>query len=242
MNDARISISSTQVNKAGKHVRDWLLGRTRATNDAQRHDDALRTILGYRDSFTEPLEMVTNKLRVAVSTMESDATPTVAARPKTFASIALKLRKLSIRLTQIEDIAGCRVVLPSLNDVYELVDIVSDLWPEAVIDDKNKRPNPGTGYRAIHIIVEEAGRKVEIQVRTERQGRWADTVEEWGKRLSIDRPDWNLKDGQGPEDLVLYFRLAADRLARLDAGQDLDPKLEQQFETIRAQVLHYFTE
>lgn len=81
---------------------------------------------------------------------------------------------------------------------------------------------------------------VEIQLRTRRQGLWADRVEEWGKRLRLDVPGRNLKDGEGPPELVLYFKLAADRLALEDAGRDPDPDLEKRFQVVRSQVRHYF--
>jgi hypothetical protein len=51
---------------------------------------------------------------------------------------------------------------------------------------------------------------------------------------------FNLKDGEGPDDLRRYFVMAAERLAREDDGFDPDPAIEEEFVTLREDVRHYF--
>lgn len=115
--------SNTKIDKAGRSLRNWLLDNSEVT-DAER-DQAIETVLAYRDTFARSLEIATDAIRSALGESKIDFDVTVASRPKTLVSIALKLSKLSSRLTQIEDIAGCRVVLPELADVYGFLDAPS---------------------------------------------------------------------------------------------------------------------
>ena len=93
------------------------------------------------------------------------------------------------------------------------------------------------GYRGIHVVHRRAGRLVEVQLRTEGQHEWAEAIE-----FSSPRVRHNLKDGDGPADLREYFRRASDRIATLEAGDDLDEVSEEEFAaTLREQVRHYFS-
>lgn len=108
----------------------------------------------------------------------------VGQRLKRFESIVAKLIRDRTRLGEMEDIAGCRSVLPKL----ELVRV----------RDYNECPHPG-GYRALHLWCRRDGFKVEIQLRTTQD--WAEAIEQWDTALSSD-----LKHEQGPEELLTFFR------------------------------------
>jgi ppGpp synthetase/RelA/SpoT-type nucleotidyltranferase len=78
------------------------------------------------------------------------------------------------------------------------------------------------------------GYKVEIQLRTPEQHRWAATVEQTGARLRIE-----LKDGRGPEELVAYFRVAAEMIALKEGGQAAD-EVQARLQALSSLVRPYF--
>lgn len=82
-----------------------------------------------------------------------------------------------------------------------------------------------SGYRALHVVVERDGRLIEIQLRTPGEHEWAEAVERTDKRLGLD-----LKSGHGPPVLLRYFRLAADGLAMIDAGEETGPSFMRDFQ------------
>ena len=92
----------------------------------------------------------------------------------------------------MQDIAGCRVVV---SDVLEQDQFVASLkagFPEASVMDR--RDNPSHGYRAVHVIVEIAGKPIEIQVRSALQHLWAEVSEK-----SSDVLDPTIKYGGGTD-------------------------------------------
>jgi len=134
----------------------------------------------------------------------------------------------------MEDIGGCRVVLPTLDEVQAVVARIRNNWPEAAVTDYIAHPKED-GYRGVHVVKRRGGRLVEVQLRTMRQHEWAEAIEVFSPVVGF-----NLKDGGGPADLREYFKQAAERLANDDRGEDRDPAAEEAFAALREQVMHYF--
>ncbi len=107
-------------------------------------------------------------------------------------SIASKLRRETIRLSQMQDIAGCRIIVDGLVAQDELMSRIYSAFPTADVQDK--RETALHGYRAIHIIAREP-RPFEIQVRTVLQHEFAELVEAASTRQKSD-----LKYGGGASD------------------------------------------
>jgi len=93
----------------------------------------------------------------------------VTGRPKHIYSIVKKMRGKSLNFDQVFDIRALRVIVPSVKDCYTVLSWVHSLFTpiEAEFDDYIARPKPN-GYQSLHTVVrDEAGRAIEIQIRTQ---------------------------------------------------------------------------
>ncbi len=136
----------------------------------------------------------------------------VTGRPaKSTVAIGEKLKRQSIRLSQIQDIAGCRVIVPTVLAQDSLSNTVSVLFDSVVIDDK--RDVPTDGYRALHLVVRIANRPIEIQVRTDLQHIWADISE----RLA-DVHGQGVKYGHGNPIVLLFLARLSQSIKRFETA------------------------
>ena len=123
----------------------------------------------YRRSFAEAYEEVAAIIRDA-----TQLDPT--GRPaKSTTSITEKLRRETIRLSQMQDIAGCRLVVKDVVAQDQVVEQLKSVLPKVVVVDRRKQPS--FGYRAVHIIATARNKPIEIQVRTDLQHLWAQLSE-----------------------------------------------------------------
>ncbi|QNP59650.1 RelA/SpoT family protein [Paenacidovorax monticola] len=93
----------------------------------------------------------------------------VQGRPKHIYSIVKKMRGKSLNFDQVFDIRALRVIVPSVKDCYAALSWVhSQFHPiEDEFDDYIARPKPN-GYQSLHTVVrDEAGKAIEIQIRTQ---------------------------------------------------------------------------
>ncbi len=146
-----------------------------------------------------------------------------------------KLNRETIRLSQVQDIAGCRVVVSDVAAQERVVASLRDVFPDASVVDR--RANPSHGYRAVHVIAQISGKLVEIQVRTSLQHLWAELSE----KLS-DVADPAIKYGGGPaaghEKLTMTSRVVMMH-EQLEQTQDLP---EEQPQTIKNEIVRLFGE
>ncbi|QNN56027.1 bifunctional (p)ppGpp synthetase/guanosine-3',5'-bis(diphosphate) 3'-pyrophosphohydrolase [Diaphorobacter ruginosibacter] len=94
---------------------------------------------------------------------------TVKGRPKHIYSIVKKMRGKSLNFNQVFDIRALRVIVPTVKDCYAALSWVhSHFEPiEAEFDDYIARPK-ANGYQSLHTVVrDEAGKAIEIQIRTQ---------------------------------------------------------------------------
>ncbi len=149
-------------------------------------DDDLRLLDSYRRSFSEAYEFVVGSVREKLA-LEPTGRPA-----KSTTSIADKLRRESIRLTQIQDIAGCRLIASDIANQESVVQSLESLFEDVTIVDRRQKPSHG--YRAVHVIVNRQGKMIEIQVRTSLQHLWAELSEKFS-----DVVDLAIKYGEGNE-------------------------------------------
>lgn len=206
--------SRTEVDNAGVRLRDYWLGSGGLSPDVEK---ALQIAWMYRAEFQSPLTKVVMGLRSFLKT--EHAPVVVGQRLKRTPTILDKLQRLpNMKLTRMQDIGGCRAILPAGN--HHLIDqlrarIEKRDWDVQQVYDYIATPK-ASGYRGVHIVVLRDHRLIEIQLRTEAQHSWAETVERLG---SIS--GHNLKDGQGPNELLLYLERAAYGTNLQELGQPL---------------------
>ena len=117
----------------------------------------------------------------------------VTGRPsKSTSSIIEKLRRESMRLSQMQDVAGCRIIVDDCVLQERFANALNVFLGNPRIVDR--RDKPSHGYRAIHLMPEIDGHCVEVQVRTVPQHIWAEISEKLA-----DTIDAGLKYGQGDE-------------------------------------------
>lgn len=174
--------SRSQIDKLGERLK---------SGPADEAD--LRELDDFRRSFGNAYEHVVGLIR---GTLRLEPT----GRPaKSTPSIIDKLRRESIRLTQIQDIAGCRLIVGDLDDQDSVGKSLVGLFADVVVVDR--RHTPSHGYRAVHLIVPAHGKLVEVQVRTVLQHLWAEVSEKFA-----DVVDPAIKYGGGPDSIARLLR------------------------------------
>lgn len=188
-------ISKTQIDRLGDRLRE---------GDITEAD--LRLLDEYRRSFGEAYEFVVGSIRSELA-LEPTGRPA-----KSTTSISEKLLRESIRLTQVQDIAGCRLVVPGIADQNEVVGFLTRLFENSTTVDR--REQPSHGYRAVHIVVRQENKLVEIQIRTSLQHVWAELSE----KLS-DVIDPAIKYGGGRQSLREILSSSSDLVAQEESQE-----------------------
>lgn len=201
---------------------------------------ARSVVNNWRAAHSVPLDARMRKLQGAIASYGQDAL--VAQRLKRLSSIEGKLRRFSrMKLSQMQDIGGCRAVLPIIDDVRT---VCSDIYDES---DKTSRmynylENPKeSGYRGIHIIHSYSpilkqhevyrGMKVEMQFRSNLQHIWATAVESVATFTGQA-----LKASSGNEDWLRLFALMGSYIAKKE-DLPLVPNTPDSDEEIRKEII-----
>jgi ppGpp synthetase/RelA/SpoT-type nucleotidyltranferase len=181
------TFSNSQIDRLGDRLRNQEYGEAE-----------LRLLDEYRRTFGSAYDQV-------VGTIQRITGIPISGRPaKSTTSIIEKLNRESLRLSQMQDIAGCRAVV---NDIAEQNHVVAAIATAFVgISVMDRRLKPSHGYRAVHLIVRDQGKAVEVQIRTALQHVWAEMCEK-----CADIFDPSVKYGGGPQPL----RSTLDRAAAL---------------------------
>jgi len=152
--------------------------------------DDQNAINNWRSSHNLPLFVIRRTLERRAKSISSEAV--VAHRIKRLPSIEKKLldnQYRHLKLTQIEDIGGCRAIMPNIDatlalaDSYKRRSIGSELHRTR---DYIQEPKDD-GYRSIHLVYKYRsnvaqyqpflGHRIEIQIRSQLQHAWATAVE-----------------------------------------------------------------
>lgn len=94
----------------------------------------------------------------------------VSGRPKHIYSIWRKMQAKQLAFEELYDVRALRVIVNTEQDCYQVLSLVQARWPTIAqeFDDYIARPKPN-GYRSLHTVVrDQAGKPLEIQIRTRR--------------------------------------------------------------------------
>lgn len=215
--------SRKQVDRAGDALRDWWLDDRNMT---PTEGEALGVAWDYRLEFQRPLSHVVMGLRSMVQT--EGAERVVAQRLKRLPRIIEKLtRDNRSNLSRMQDIGGCRAILPDLVTVERVRRrIHKNKWDVTREDDYNVSPK-STGYRGVHVIIRKFDRPIEIQLRTPSQHDWALSVE----RIDLRRR-YGLKDDNGPDEVLNLLRASAYAIHQESIGEVLTEEFDVEFQRL----------
>lgn len=188
-------LTKNQIDRLGYQLRDGQID-----SDVVRKLEAVRG--EYFGAYIHVEDVLTNKLSYRVT-----------GRPaKSTLAIVEKLRRESSRLSQVQDIAGCRIVAENVRVQDQICETIVVMLGDVTTVDRRLKPT--NGYRAVHLVARHKGWPVEIQVRTQFQHAWAEISE----KIS-DAYGQEIKYGQGEQwalDFLSQLSLLSERLEAAD--------------------------
>jgi ppGpp synthetase/RelA/SpoT-type nucleotidyltranferase len=181
-------------------------------DNIRKYYDAIEVVNNWRSAHSGPLLSMRMLLTRQAQSVDSNAL--IAQRIKRLSSIELKLTRFrTMKLSQMQDIGGCRAIVGSVSQVRNLADNFQKSRTKNTFDhcdDYIEKPQ-SSGYRGIHLIYKFSsqtalkacnGLKIEIQLRSPLQHAWATAVETAGMFTRQA-----LKSSQGEADWLRFFEL-----------------------------------
>lgn len=223
MNDLNVKeISKSKINNSAITL-----------NDSKKHSEeeinnALEIVSNWKAIHSYPLNIFKKRLKRVSESI--DKRSLTAQRLKRISSILKKLKrkynnnKPTMKLTQMQDIAGCRVIMPNITLAKELYNkyYQNGYLKHKKVNEKDYISNPKSdGYRSIHIIYKYLSDKkgktkyngllVEVQIRSKLQHIWATAVEtvDFFTRQAI-------KSNVGNQNWKDFFKLVSSAFAKLE--------------------------
>lgn len=179
----------------------------------------------YRKDHLEPLTRFTLELQEWLQSYKKSYY--IAQRLKRRPQILRKLRRLSVRLTQLQDIGGCRIIVDRNGDVDDIIKYISEKISKSdfaeIVRETDYRDlgRDDTGYRAYHIILNVSGFRIELQIRSKIQHYWSESIE----RTSVIY-GYRLKEKEGSEDVISYFKTFSNILHLIESNHSIDSASE----------------
>lgn len=184
---------------------------------------------------------VETKLRVLDEefSVVADRNPiqSIKTRIKSPVSIADKLRRrgfdvtIENMVTQLNDIAGVRVICSFIEDIYKLAEMLLNQDDILLVEVKDYIQNPKpNGYRSLHLIVdvpiflsnEKRHMRAEVQFRTIAMDFWASLEHQLKYKKKIENP----------EHIANELKKCADTITEVDIKmqeiRDMIEKIEQE--------------
>ena len=198
------------------------------TSLPQEIESALEMLDNWRAIHRYPMHIFKQRLKRVSEKIDGEAL--AVQRLKRLPSIVKKLQRRyygnepTMKLSQMQDIAGCRVVMSNVElakKLYKEGYIRGDLKHKKV-NEKDYITNPKEdGYRSIHLIYryksDKEGKKeyngllVEVQIRSKLQHLWATAIEtvDFFTRQAI-------KSNEGQKEWTDFFRLVSSAFAIME--------------------------
>lgn len=218
-----VEYSRSQIIKAGKTIK-------KDTSTPEEIEFATKVIDNWRAAHAFPLHVIYMHLRRIA---EGNLGVVAAERLKRLDSIINKLkREPTMSLWAIQDLGGCRLIVPTVDDVYKYAQKYKDSRKRHIYKNENdyiKNPKK-SGYRSLHVVYEyhsdsidtyNKNMLIEIQFRTHLQHLWATAVETMGLFTKEA-----IKSGQGNEEVTRFFVLASALIA-IKENQPIPPNVSE---------------
>lgn len=213
----RSAYGKDDVRRAGKLLAQQLIWTDDTAPAIQK---AFQVANSWRDSHAFPMRSI--RYHVLHSMRRLGIQGLSAARLKRMKAIRMKLGRSPVTLDKLQDLGGCRFILPTIADVHALTNALRSGVPHTLRSERDYIASPKEdGYRSQHLMYTYIGRKgrvihdgcrIEVQVRTRLQHSWATTVEAVG----LFRGE-QLKNHQGSDEWLRLFELMSGEFA--DAEQ-----------------------
>lgn len=221
-----MALSKTKIDRAGA-----ALARDQYRSDDE-YIDLEDSFDEYRKSHLQPLSETTLEVQ---SWLGDYGQPYyIAQRLKRKPQIVRKLQRLSVRLSQLQDIGGLRIIVPTNADVDRLLRFLQDRvkshghFNVDRVTDYREKGRDKTGYRALHLILARGGLSLELQIRSRVQHYWAESIE----RTSVIY-GYHLKEEEGDAIVLQYFRCLSDAFYELEAGRQPSAALRLEIHALR---------
>ena len=219
---AKPEFSRNQVDRAGATITKE--ANLDDTETWMEYVQAVQVINNWRSAHSYPLNCFQTNLRQRARKIDPAAL--VSQRLKRFESLVKKLSRgqtSTMELSQMQDVGGCRAVLPTTAQVYRLAKAYqkgpSGKWLHTLVGsgkDYLISPKPD-GYRGIHLIFRYVGThpnygwdklRIEMQLRSAHQHAWATALE------AVDIfTNQALKANQGDQNWQRFFALMGSAIA-----------------------------
>jgi ppGpp synthetase/RelA/SpoT-type nucleotidyltranferase len=223
--------SKSQIDKAGK-----VLSTPKDDFDENylKQFSELEVIFNkFRESHLSPLTALTAAIQTELA--ETEIEYYIAQRLKRKPQILRKLNRLSVRLTQLQDIGGLRIIVDdnaAVDQVALLVDRTlktNDQYEILRSTDYRGKGRDDSGYRALHKIIKHDKNYLELQIRSRPQHNWAESVERtsvfYGKRI---------KEGEGSVVVIGYFKLLSEVYSEIERGARISAQEFSDIEKMRS--------
>jgi ppGpp synthetase/RelA/SpoT-type nucleotidyltranferase len=209
--------SKKQVDNAGELIRAHISGVMVSNSEL---DHAYAVLNNWRGSHAFPLNTIQMYLRKKANDLSTSSL--VAQRLKRVPSIINKLERFDkMQLGRMQDIGGCRAIMPDVSGVYKLLNGFKGSKIKHILSNEKDYINDPkeSGYRGIHLIYKYKskakpqynGLQVEVQIRSKLQHAWATAVETVGLFTKQ-----SLKSSRGSEDWLRFFSLVSNAFAVME--------------------------
>lgn len=205
-----MSYSKKEVQRAGEALQNDELWR----DDNAKFKFSMQVLSDWRSKHEKSLDQVTENLKLVSSKVDKKSI--VVKRLKRAPSIISKLQRFkSMKLRNMQDIAGCRSILENTKSVYK---VKRELKRRNNFKSKDYIKTPKEdGYRGIHLVGKYLNETdgciypVEIQLRSRIQHSWATAVE------IVDLfTNQALKSNDGQRKWLDFFKYISHEFSKLE--------------------------